>query len=587
MRSGGFFWKIFGGTIAVIIITAFIVYLSAVPTIDRGLLRDVEDRVRQEAEITRELCTLSLIEGTNEFDTGSLSRVSQHIPATRFTLVAASGSVIFDSHEDPEKMDDHGTRPEILNLGIPLTRYSRTLDEKMTYMALPIQRDGEVMAFSRIAVSVEDGQQRVDELRGAVRDGALLATLISLLLAWFFARRVTQPISEIAALVTEIGAHHTPRRLAVDSNDELGRLAQAVNHMADELQGQITRVERDRTEREAIFSAMADGILAVNQDQRVLFINRPARQFLGSLEGRLKGKPVWELVRNRKLLDLIQECLETNERCTGESKITVDDNERVLELVAVPMGPADDERHGCVLELRDISDLRRLEAVRQDFVSNVSHELKTPLTAMRGYTETLLEDEDMPESMRRSFLEKAYSNTERLVAIVSDLLSLSRLQSDQHELSFEKLDVREFVKDVLGDLRDLADSMQIRFEVEVDDGSLEVEADIDALSMAFSNLVTNAVRYSPEGERVQVQVLATDHEIRIDVTDHGPGIPEHEQERIFERFYRVDKARSRRLGGTGLGLSIVKNVMATHGGRVELNSSLGHGSCFSLILGRA
>jgi len=584
MRTTRFFWKIFGGTVAVITITAVVVYLAALPTIERDVRQEAERHVAQEAELAVELFRASYSPGSGELDRRGLEELAERLPESRFTFIAEGGEVLFDSWGDVALMDNHASRPELASPGEPVTRYSRTVDEDMVYVALVVEVGGEPIGHARVAVSLGDPDQRARELGRAVRNGAFLAALISFSLAWVFARRVTKPISEISALVTDIGAKNTTRRLDVRRDDELGRLAMAVNQMADELQGQIQRVERDRTEREAIFSAMADGILAVDANQNVLFVNRPARQLLGNLEGRLKGSPVWELIRNRDLLEVVERCLEEETRVGGEARIPNEDGHRDVELTAVPMGTAGGEHQGCVLELRDVTDLRRLEAMRQDFVSNVSHELKTPLTAMRGYTESMLEDADMPESLRRSFLEKAHANVERLAAMVSDLLSLSRLQSDEHELSFEPLDLDKLAPAVLSDLSDLADSRQIRLELECDEPGLTVAADASALSMAMSNLVANAIQYSPEGEVVRVQVGREGPEVRFAVSDRGPGIPPGEQERIFERFYRVDKARSRKLGGTGLGLSIVKNVMATHGGRIELESRVGLGSRFSLFL---
>ena len=582
--KAGFFWKIFGGTVAVILITAFVVYLAALPTIARSLQQETEQRVQNEARLVAELCLGVLDAESGEFRLQGLERAVQGLGASRMTLIGKDGTVLLDSHEDPDTMDAHHTRPEVLNPGEPVTRYSRTLEKEMTYVALPLELEGEVFGFSRVAVSVEDREGRVADLRGAIRRGALLAGLISLVLAGIFAGRVTRPLSEIAVLVGEIGSQQTTRRLDVRRDDELGRLAEAVNHMADDLQGQIARVERDRAEREAIFSAMADGLLAVDHQQNVLFVNRPARTLLNIQESRVKGRPVWELVRNADLVDALERCLSTAERASGQTRIQNDDGERLVELTAVPMAGTAGAHRGCVLELRDVTDLRRLEAVRRDFVSNVSHELKTPLTAMRGYLEAVLEDEEMPDTLRKSFVGKAHRNTERLAAIVGDLLSLSRLESEEHALAFEPLDVNELAETVVGDLRDLAESRRQAVTLELPDESPHVDADAQALGMALSNLLSNALQYSPEGEDVQLRVHEQGDEVRLEVSDRGPGIPKHEQERIFERFYRIDKARSRKLGGTGLGLAIVRHVMAAHQGRVELQSTPGAGSRFTLVL---
>jgi two-component system phosphate regulon sensor histidine kinase PhoR len=573
--------------VAVILVTAFGVYMAALPTIERSLEQQAEHRVEQEAFWATELCeqTFDVREGT--FDIGRLAGIGEEAFGSRFTLVLPDGRVLFDSQREEAELDNHGSRAEILAPDRAVTRYSRTLQKELTYFASPIVVDGTLRGFSRVSVPVEDRETRLADLRAAIRNGALLAGLISLVLAGYFARRVTQPLSEIAELVTELGVKPTTRRLSVVREDEFGRLARAVNGMADDLERQIARIERGRAERDAIFSALAGGLLAVDRDRRVLFINRQGRALLGDLAGEVKGKPVSELTRNSSLIDVIDRCLANDVRAGAETSIAGEGGERTVEITAVPMAStvgAAGAGRGCVLELRDVSDLRRLEAVRRDFVSNVSHELKTPLTAMRGYTEMMLDDSEMPDSMRRSFLEKAHRNTERLAAIVRDLLSLSRLESDEDGLAFEVVDIAEQVRVVLDDLGDAAEARHTTLVLEAPEPGLQARADADALCMAISNLISNAVKYSPEHAEVRVAIARDGDRVRIDVIDRGPGIPVHAQARVFERFYRLDKARSRELGGTGLGLAIVRHVMSAHGGSVELESVLGQGSRFSLLL---
>lgn len=585
MKSS-FFWKIFGGTVAVISITAFIVYLAAVPTLSESLRQDIELRVRQEARLAAELAVDVLLDPSQESRKRDIERAVEDLGTSRLTVINTAGEVVLETQADPEDMDNHASRPEFIDPGTIVTRWSETLEQDMTYVAHAVEHEGQLLGHARMALPHEDQVGRITDLRGAVRKGALLAALFSLVLAGIFARRVTQPLTQIAELVSEIGTKQTTRRLEVTRDDELGQLGRAVNRMADDLQGQIARVERDRSEREAIFSAMADGLLAIDKNQNILFINQPARRLLGIGEGRIKGRPVWELVQDRNIIEALERCLETEVRSRGESTLESEDGAHKVELTAVPMAGTASANRGCVLELRDVTDLRRLEAVRRDFVSNVSHELKTPLTAMRGYLEAMLEDDDMPEPLRASFIQKAHRNTERLAAIVGDLLSLSRLESEEHELAFEPLELIDLAEVVGSDLRDLAESRRQAILVESPEQQVHVNADAQALGMALSNLVSNALQYSPEGEEVRVTIASADEEVRIDVVDRGPGIPPEEQERVFERFYRVDKARSRKLGGTGLGLSIVRHVVAAHHGRVELESEPGRGSCFSIFLPR-
>jgi two-component system phosphate regulon sensor histidine kinase PhoR len=585
--KAGFFWKIFGGTVAVISITATVVYLLAVPKLSAGLQRDTELRVRHEARLAAELAVELLRGEADEARLESLRRAGEDLGSSRLTIIDTAGEVRFETRADASEMDNHANRPEFQEPGLVVTRFSRTVEKDMIYVAHPVVANGILLGHARMSLPLEDQEEKITDLRGAIREGALLAALFSLVLAGIFARRVTKPLTEIAELVSEIGTKQTTRRLDVRREDELGQLGRAVNRMADDLQGQIARVERDRAEREAIFSAMADGLLAINWQQDVVFINEPARQLLGITERSVRGRHIREFVENDELIEVLERCLETEVRTSGESHLHGQEGDRVVELTAVPMARTARTKRGSVLELRDVTDLRRLEAVRRDFVSNVSHELKTPLTAMRGYLEAMIEDEEMPEGLRHSFVQKAHRNTERLAAIVGDLLSLSRLESEEHELAFEPLEVGELLEVVAEDLRDLADSRRQAVVCTTPDGPLEVDADAQALGMALNNLVSNALQYSPEGEEVHVTASVEGDQVRIDVVDRGPGIPHEEQERIFERFYRVDKARSRKLGGTGLGLSIVRHVMAAHGGRVELESEPGVGSRFSLLLARA
>lgn len=584
MKSLGFFGRVFGGTVAVILITALGVYLAVLPTIKRSLELETEHRVELGAFWAAELCERSFGLETETFETSKFGAITESVAGARFTLVAPDGRVLFDSNRPAAEMDNHSSRAEIRAPGTAVTRYSRTVKKEMTYFALPVLVDDQLRGYARVSVPVKDRETRLADLRTAIQKGALLAALISLLLAWYFARRVTKPLSEISQLVSELVRNPTARRLRVRSMDEVGRLTNSVNDMADDLQKQLARVERDRAERDAIFSALEAGLLAVDREQRVLFINPQGRLLLGGLEGRLKGVPVWELTRNGALIEVIKRCLSLEDRVSGEACMAGNEGELIIEITAVPMRGDRGARPGCVLELRDVSELRRLEAVRRDFVTNVSHELKTPLTAMRGYTEALLEDDSMPLAMQRSFLEKANKNTERLVAIVGDLLSLSRLESEEHELAFEALETSDLVSEVFDDLHDLAESRKMKLTLEIVGDEPRVKADAQALRMAISNLVSNAILYSPDNAEVGVVIANQDGELRLDITDQGPGIPQHEQARVFERFYRLDKARSRKLGGTGLGLAIVRHVMSAHGGRVELTSEVGQGSCFSLFL---
>lgn len=584
----GFFGKVFMGTVAVILITALVVYVSSLHALESQVQRETGLRVERECRLVVQTVEHAWIETEGTCDQAALLETAAALGESRVTLIATTGRALFDSHEDARAMGNHSSREEILENGKVVIRFSNTLKKEMIYYALPVDFKGQRVGYARVAVSIQDRDAQLRDLNAAVRNGVLLAGLIALAFAALIARQISRPLEEIGQFVAEVGRGATPSRIPSGHAHEIGRLAETVNTMAQELQGQIARIQRDKAEREAILSGIADGLIALDREQRILFINGPARKLLTVPAGRVKGLLLSELDDREELSDLLQKSSETNEAVHDEAVFHDSDGERQVELSAVPLPGEGGRRRGSVLVLRDVTELRHLEAVRRDFVSNVSHELKTPLTAMRGYVEAVLDDEGMGTDQRVVFLQKARQNTERLTSIVSDLLSLSRLESEERELSFEPLEVREVLDEVLQDNRDLAESRQVQLELETDGTSPLSRADAQALHMAASNLVSNAIQYSPqETGTVRVRLTSTPEEVWIEVVDNGPGIPPSEQERVFERFYRIDKARSRKLGGTGLGLSIVRHVMAAHGGRVELESTPGEGSRFRLILPRA
>ncbi len=584
MKGIGFFWKVFGGTIAVVLISALVIYSSVLSTLGERVEQESRVVVAQQANLIAELARESWSLETGVLDHGALGRVARSLQGERITIINALGVVTFDSHEDPLVMDNHLQRAELQDPGAPVRRYSRTIGKEMLYCAIPVSVDGKLEFYARVAIASVEIEAQISALRRAIRDGVLLAALASLLFAALFARRVSGPLSRIAGLVDEVGRGRTDRRLKVESGDEVGQLARAVNNMADDLAGQIGRIERDKAEREAILATIAEGLVALDSQRRVLFINPPACQLLGVNAKQVVGDPLLDLARHPILAETVKRCAEAAETVHSHGTFGAGETERHVQLSATPLVGVEGVGSGCVLVLRDVTELRRLESVRRDFVSNVSHELKTPLTAMRGYVEAVLDDAEMSVEQRSSFLEKAQRNTQRLTSIVTDLLSLSRLESDEREFVLESRDVSELLREAESEMSDYAESRNIQILLPEPEQPLRVMVDTPAMLMALTNLISNAIRYSAAGGEVVVRASALEDEVHLEVQDQGAGIPPAELERIFERFYRVDKARSRNLGGTGLGLSIVRHVVNAHGGRVEVASKLGRGSTFSIVL---
>jgi len=353
-----------------------------------------------------------------------------------------------------------------------------------------------------------------------------------------------------------------------------GLLAQRLSSSRRRLTSQVTR-------NAGLLEALDEGLLAVDGAGRVILANSRARRYLEAGSGDPVGKPLARVSRLPALAATIDQARRAGGRVSYETTAAEQDEHRIVRIVAGSI-PGPDGL--CIVAVRDMTEMRRLEKVRSDFVANVSHELKTPLTSMRGFVEAVLDDPEMPHALRTQFLDKARHSTERLSAIVTDLLSLTRIESASGRLEAEPVEFAELVAECVAAISEDAEARGVSLVLPEGRPEGEVQGDLGALTLAVSNLLDNAVKYSPQGGSVTVEVRGEPGWIVLSIEDEGPGIPIPERERVFERFYRVDKVRSRELGGTGLGLSIVKNVALTHQGKVEVESAPGGGSRFLLRL---
>jgi two-component system phosphate regulon sensor histidine kinase PhoR len=344
----------------------------------------------------------------------------------------------------------------------------------------------------------------------------------------------------------------------------------------------LARTERDRFH--AVIDSLQEGVVAIDREERILFANEAVRQLIDAGDALLPGRPFWESVRQRDVLQLPVQAMEEEQAVFREVTLHLASGERTIQTSSFPLWMGSEEPNGAVLLLRDTTELRSLETIRRDFVANVSHELKTPLTAIAGLTETIIGDDEMPKSIQNNFIKRIHNQAERLSALVLDLLSLSRIEAYTSDPEAEQFDLMEIVQDCAARLSDLAHKQGHDLLLKRPDQPVPIHGDRESLTQAVDNLISNALRYTPNPGRVEVQVDRDASHGWISVSDNGIGIDRREQERIFERFYRVDKARSRELGGTGLGLSIVKHVVQRHGGTVDLISAPAEGSTFTIRL---
>ncbi len=512
----------------------------------------------------------------------------------RITFVDLDGLVLGDSEREAEQMDDHGERVEILEsleqgVGFAIRR-SETIGHDMLYAAIPMQQaDGQPVGFIRLAVSLAEVEETIRRMWTILFTGLLGYFIIAAFISYRIAGGLAKRLEKATEVTQQIARNYTAR-VPIQGRDEFSQMARAINAMADSLQLQMNKIREGETRLKMVLDNLISGVLLVDARGTILLVNRTAEEILGHTGKELLGQQYEVVLHQSDLARLIQECLSSGERMRDDLLVYYPE-ERVLEASIVPMAQ-DGEEPGLVIVLHDISAIRRLERMRSEFVANVSHELRTPITAVRGFAETLLGGALEDRDTAKSFLEIIYEESDRLNRLIEDTLALSNIEAKRAPLIFTPIHLSPFLHQVTEMVRGAANKKRIDMDYQVDH-DLYIEADEDRMRQILINLLSNAINYTPEGGQVRVTVydnhdhsadLAEGQKITIIVKDSGIGIPRKDLPRIFERFYRVDKARSRVSGGTGLGLSIVKHLVELHKGTIRVESMIGMGSSFIVEL---
>ncbi len=518
-----------------------------------------------------------------------LARALGERTATRITLILPGGEVLGDSREEPARMDNHLNRPEVMaalggEVGREI-RYSNTLDRNMLYVALPVMAGGRLLGVVRTSVAATALDRTLRGLYLRIAGGGLLVALAVSLVSLGVSRRIARPLEEMRRGADRFAHGELGQPLPVTGAEEVAGLAEALNRMAGQLDDRLGTVVRQRNEQEAVLASMVEGVLAVDRGERILRLNGAAEQLLGVTSAEATGRPIQEAVRKTDLQRFVTRALESEDPVEADIVLRSAGEERFLQAHGTMLRDAQGEQIGALIVLNDVTRLRRLENMRKDFVANVSHELKTPITAIKGSVETLLDGAlSDPESARR-FLQIIARQGDRLNLIIDDLLTLSRIEqeADRREIALQRTPLQEVLRAAVQACSVAAASRKVLIDLEVPE-ELEVQVNPALLEQAVINLIDNAVKYSPAGTRVRVEAEASGGGVSVRVRDQGCGIPREHLPRLFERFYRVDKARSRKAGGTGLGLAIVKHIVQAHGGRIEVESAPGEGSTFTILL---
>ncbi len=539
---------------------------------------------------------LRIIETTTEWtDLQQKALQLMKLNETRVTFIDADGIVLGDSEHDPNEMNNHLNRDEITQaakgkVGYSI-RYSETVKRDMLYAAIPIYENGDTqLGFLRIAMSLEAIEAITSWMWLLLIAGLFAYYIIAALISYRIAHGLTKPLEKATEVAKQISNMNYKARVAVSGRDEVGQLSEAINMMADSLQLQMDRIRDGEGRLKSVLDHMISGVMLIDKSGTIVLLNRTAEEILGFSAQELIGRQYDETHQQNELIRLIRECMNSNEHIRDDL-IFYYPEERVLEANLLPM-TVSEGHSGIVIVLHDISAIRRLEGMRSEFVANVSHELRTPITAIKGFAETLLNGAMEDKEIAMSFLQIIHDESNRLNRLIEDTLALSKIESKRVPMQFTPIEMGSFIGRTVEMVRHEADKRKIEVEQSIE-GHIFIEGDEDRLRQIMINLLSNAITYSPEGGHIKVIVqpvlvgndLSIEQEkVRMIVQDTGMGIPKKDIPRIFERFYRVDKARSRSSGGTGLGLSIVKHLVELHHGSVRVESTVGVGTSFIIEL---
>lgn len=586
MSKKRFFWKLYPSFLSLIMLSLAAMGWYATSFFRQFYMDHIQDSLTTQARLLAPqiLAYLSPLDGAA---LDHLCKAAGSGAGTRITVIMPDGTVVGDSDEQPAAMENHRSRPEIEaayhgRVGTSL-RFSPTLEREMMYVAIPLVKADRLAGVLRTAIpvsAIDWGWRRIRRnMTAALALVAFLASLLSLSIS----QHISRPIEAMKQVAQRFAEGDLDHRLSEPSTAELAGLAVSLNQMAAQMAQRMDDLIRQRNELAAVLASMQEGLIALDEENRMISINQAAAAMIKASPSAVKGRHLEEVIRNREIQQMIQKNRSSSRTIAGDVSLYMP-HQRTLHTSITALCDANGDRIGTLLVLNDVTQLRRLENMRRDFAANVSHEIKTPLTAIKGFVETLRTGglEDPQEALR--FLAIIEKHVNRLSAIIDDLIQLSKIEDGQNQ----QLDTRpsricEIIANAVALCQPAAQTRRIDIQTACQEG-LSARVDPTLLEQAIFNLLENAVKYSRDDSSIRLRVAREGTQVIIEVSDHGIGIAQKHLPRLFERFYRVDKARSRRMGGTGLGLAIVKHIAQAHGGVVAVESRAGVGSTFRLTI---
>ncbi|MCE5323788.1 PAS domain-containing protein [bacterium] len=584
MRRKPLVWKLFPVYFLITLASVLLVALYASNSLREFYYSQVESDLGVRTKLLENELGSVYISGSTDNLQRDVKRLSK-TSLTRITVISPAGKVVADSESDPAKMENHSDRPEFQDalkgkVGTA-RRLSPTLHLTMVYLAVPIKDGGRTVGVIRTALAATALDAAPDTIYRHIFIGAFLITLFAAVASLLAVRWIDKPLLKMKEAAGRFANGDFSSHMPASDIEEFASLSDTLNQMAAQLDTQVRTITQKSSEQQAILSSMKEGVIAIDNEDRLLILNPMAERLLGVDLGSVKSKTIQEAIRNAELQKFFEKAHISPAPVTDEIVFRPG---TFIQAMATPLLDANDKKIGVLVVLNDITQTRSLENMRKEFVANVSHELKTPITSIKGFVETLREGAIKDPDKAGDFLDIISRQSERLDAIIDDLLALSRIEQriESKEIEMKTGSIKDLILAAMVSLQPKANEQDVTVNFECDE-DISVRMNAPLLEQAVTNLIDNAIKYSPGGS-VTIKTQKTDHEAAIRVIDTGVGIEPEHIPRLFERFYRVDKARSRKMGGTGLGLAIVKHIVQAHNGRTEVLSKPGSGSTFSIIL---
>jgi two-component system, OmpR family, phosphate regulon sensor histidine kinase PhoR len=586
-----FFIKIFSGYLFIISLFILFIFIFSFSTLKSIYIRNLTSELKDLCQVLKP----QIVSFMNNNDIQGLNKYVKNLDnkiQKRITIVDINGKVLADSEKDPNSMDNHKNREEIIQalngrLGVS-TRYSPTLKQDMLYVAIPIQNNNnlrrdktrhvstiknnnKIIGIVRVSVFLQNVKFLVNKLKFQIIYFLIIMLFLSLITAFIFSKNLADPIKQFKNAINKITQKDFNVKVVLKNKDEIGELANTFNYMTEEIAGLFSALSEKKDELNIIIDSISEGLFVTDENGKIKFSNKSFRKIIG--DNNINGKFYWEILRQEDFKKLIEKA---KSQYFLQSDFVVDNKIYFCNIKKI------ESKNEYLIVMQDITQVRNLENKKKEFVANVSHELRTPITAIKGYAETL---EEEITGKGKEYLEIIKKHSERLINIIEDLLLLSKMEDKEFKLESSKVDIEQIIENVISLFKEKAKSKNINIRFEKTKDTQSISADAFKLEQMFINLIDNAIKYTDKGE-ILFKLQQDDKNTLITVEDTGIGISEKDAPYIFERFYVADKSRSKKTGGTGLGLSIVKHIVMLHKGDIKVESSLGVGTKFIIILPR-